>query len=134
MQLPIQIRIVVIFSCDFEAEEPNLPKEKARTQPLLIRPVAMLRSSRKKPQLSSLSGCTILHGPSFRNFAMPRLPDNTEMENVVQNMAVLGIPRKFVCPPKKRSGSWNASANRIKTVGTASMKGSGKVRVEYEFQ
>ena len=42
---------------------------------------------------------TIWHGPSFKNLAMPNDPEKTEMENVVQNMVDLGIPRKFVWEP-----------------------------------
>ena len=63
---------------------------------------------------------TIWHGPSFKNLAMPNDPEKTEMLNVVQNMADLGIPRKFVWSPRNRSVFLKRRANRIKTVGTAS--------------
>ena len=77
-------------------------REKAKTQPLETRAVAMLIITEKKPQCMFCDG-TIWHGPSFKNLAMPNDPEKTEMENVVMNMTVLGIPRKFVSGPRNRS-------------------------------
>ena len=82
----------------------------------------MLIITKKNPQCMFCEG-TIWHGPSFKNLAMPNDPEKTEMENVVMNMADLGIPRKLTSPgplPVNRSSSLRRSANRIKTVGTAS--------------
>ena len=66
-------------------------REKANTQPLATRAVAMLIITEKKPQCMFCEG-TIWHGPSFKNLAMPNDPEKTEMENVVQNMIFRGIP------------------------------------------
>jgi hypothetical protein len=79
----------------------------------------MLIITKKNPQCMFCEG-TIWHGPSFKNLAMPNDPEKTEMENVVMNMAPLGIPRKFPRQPRNRLSFLRTSANRIKTVGTAS--------------
>ena len=98
---------------------PLSSREKAKTQPLATRVVAMLMNTRKNPQCMSWEG-TIWHGPSFKNLAMPNAPEKTEILKVVMNMAVLVIPRKLFWGPINRDLFLRRRANRIKTVGTAS--------------
>ena len=83
--------------------------------------VTMLMNTRKNPQCMYWEG-TIWHGPSFKKLAMPNAPEKTEILKVVRNMIPLSIPRKFVSGPETRNSSsfLRRSANRIKTVGTAS--------------
>ena len=83
----------------------------------------MLIVTKKIPQCICCEG-TIRHGPSFKNFAMPNDPEKHEIPKVVKDMAVFGIPRKFVWSPKNSSLFAKKNAKRINTVGTASTQGS----------
>ena len=57
---------------------------RANTHALAQRVAAMLKKTKTNPKCS-LSDGTILHGPSFKNFAIPNDPEKTEIANVTKN-------------------------------------------------
>ena len=55
---------------------------RANTHALAQRVAAILKKTKTNPKCI-LSDDTILHGPSFKNFASPSDPEKTEMANVI---------------------------------------------------
>ena len=56
---------------------------RANTHALAQRVAAILKKTKINPKCS-LSVGTILHGPSFKNFAIPNDPEKKEMANVIK--------------------------------------------------
>ena len=98
---------------------------RAKTHALAQRVAAILKKTKANPKCS-LSDGTILHGPSFKNFAIPNDPEKTEMANVIKKrfcwlinpkgLGSVGFMIKFLF--------LKYIATRIWTCGTASRKGS----------
>ena len=99
-------------------------RQVASTKPFPRRQKTTLRNNKKKPQFH-LSDGTIWHGPTFKNLAMPTDAEKTEIENVIQNMESPLILRKFIPCPPMMALSLKYMIKRMKTVGTASINGSG---------
>ena len=98
---------------------------RAKTHALAQRVAAILKKTKANPKCS-LSDGTILHGPSFKNFAIPNDPEKTEMANVIKKrfcwlinpkgLGSVGFMIKLLF--------LKYIATRIWTCGTASKKGS----------
>ena len=119
MQVQIQmVRIEMNLSLE-------LCRQVASTKPFPRRQKTTLRNNKKKPQFH-LSDGTIWHGPTFKNLAIPTDAEKTEIENVIQNIVFPSRPRKFFSTPPVRVLFLKYIIRRMKTVGTASINGSGK--------
>ena len=106
----------------------------ARTHPLPTKQHKTLMKTMNNPKCH-LSDGKILHGPIFKNLAMPTEADKAETVIVIINIIPLSIPRKLVVSdplPVMTDSSKKSIVKSIYTVGTASRKGSEKELRIYE--